>query len=135
MVVARWITLFVAAFTVVVPNIADWSATHIYHHDWTGHARLHTVWQLVMQTMFALYAISLVWRGKVSEAGLVNLIILAGFFVAGLLSAAGIFDGAYTDMTDGSTQIAGVDGNLLAFSILLFLQVFALARIKQASGN
>ncbi|MEN8723267.1 MAG: DUF6640 family protein [Alphaproteobacteria bacterium] len=131
---ARWITLVVAAFIVVVPNLMDWGPTHIFNDDWTGHARLHTAWQLSMQTIFAIVAFVFAWRGKVSEAAVINLVILVSFFIAGLLNAAGVFEGAYTDMTDGSTQIGGIDGNLLAFSILLFLQVLAIGRARQANA-
>ncbi len=128
---ARLITLFVAGFIIIVPNVMDWGPTHIFNDDWTGHARLHTAWQLATQTMFAAVAFVFAWRGKIGEAATINLVILVGFFIAGLLHAAGVFEGAFTDMTDGSTEIAGIDGNLLAFSILLFLQVLAIGRARQ----
>lgn len=132
---ARWITLGVASFIIIVPNLMDWGPTHIYHDDWTGHARLHTAWQLAMQTMFAITAFVFAWRHKVVEAAIINMIILAGFFIAGFLDAIGAYDGAFTDMTDGSTMIAGIDANLLAFSILLFMQILAIGRARQAAKS
>jgi len=130
---ARLITLGVGLFIIFVPNFMDWGPSHIFNEEWTGHARLHTVWQLAMQTAFAIAAATLAWRGKVKEGAVINLIILGSFFVAVILNASDLFDGSFTDMTDGSTKVGGVDGNLLAFSILISLQT--LGFLKAAKDN
>lgn len=123
---AKIITGIIALFLLIVPNVADWSHTHIYHEAWTGHARLHTVWQLMMQSALALTALYLLMKNQVKEAAFLNLLVLGGFFAALGLMQLGLVDASLTDMTDGQGRIAGIDGNLLAFSVLLPLQLIAL---------
>lgn len=129
----RILTAFVALFLLIAPNVADWSSSHIYHEAWTGHARLHTVWQLMMQSALAATALFLCWRGDVQRAGYLNCVVLLAFFAAFGLMKLGLFEASLTDMTDGSGQISGIDGNLLAFSSLLPVQLLALLLIRRAT--
>lgn len=123
---AKIITALVALFLMVGPNAADWSPTHVYHEAWTGHARLHTVWQLIMQTAIAGTALYLVTTNKVLQAGFLNIIVLGAFFIAFGLMQFGVFEASLSDMPNGQGRIGGIDGNLLVFSLLLPLQLIAL---------
>lgn len=123
---ARILTGGIALFILFVPNFADWSTSHIFHDNWTGHARFHTVWQLMMQSAVAAVAIWLVIKGQVTRAAFLNLLVLGSFFLALGLLSAGLFDGRLTDLEGGIDKIAGYDANALAFSVLLFLQIVAL---------
>lgn len=123
---ARLITALVALFILIVPNMVDWTPSHIYHEAWTGHARLHTAWQLIVQSGLALTALYLLIKNRVGEAAFINLLVLVSFFIAFGLMNFGVIDATLTDMTDRKGEIAGVDGNLFSFSVLLGLQLFAL---------
>jgi hypothetical protein len=134
--VARILVTIAAAFIAVGPPLADFNASHVLNPLWIGHARLHTVWLVVSNSLVSLVAIGLLWRpflGSIRSSVLLGAVlvgaILVGFLVAAATQLA--YDGSLTD-PNGVTLTAGpVDANLAAFSVLLCLVVAALALARK----
>lgn len=120
--IARGLLTFTALFLAIVPPTADLNASHIFHPEWPGHARLHTVWLLVSNSLVSLLAVYWMWRPRTEDlsrairhsAVLVSL-VLAGFFVAA--GTQSLYGGALTDVGGIALQVGSIDANLAAFSV------------------
>jgi hypothetical protein len=131
----------IAAFT-VIPPIADLATTtHVFHPDWTPHARLHTVWLLGTSSSIGVVSLYILWFGgftaeaRVMLAGTLALCVLGGFFVAA--ATIGFYGGALSDPQGGIEKSdLGIDGNLAVFSsaTLVLLTGWFLCR-RSRSGD
>lgn len=112
----------------VVPPLIDFTASHVFNHDWTPHARLHMVWLLTTGSLLALYTGLLAWLPgkhpveKLRLACIPGWIVLAGFFVAAITRNS--YGGGLAD-PDHEMQIMGVTGNVFSFSIAALFQATA----------
>ncbi len=123
--IARGLITLPAAFLVVVPPIADLNASHVGHPLWTPHARLHTVWLLSTNCLVALIALIHLWSAnplkatRLRHALWLTATILAGFFIA--TATRSLYGGALSDETGIEATFAGLNPNLVAFSVLSLL--------------
>ena len=130
--VARILLTIAALQYGVVPLIIDLSPSHVFHADWPPHARFHMVWLLTLSTSIAMFAIWLVWWKSREDnrymqlACIPGFIVLVSFFVAASLMQN--YGGALADPAH-QMKIAGIDGNLFAFSIALILQTAGAALV------
>lgn len=109
--------------------------THVFNPDWTPHARLHEVWQLLTNTTLAMIGLWLVWfGGRVRAASVVGLVISAAFVGAYLLRD--IYGGS-TTYADGSVKIIfGLNATVLAVYVMgLVAALFAYSGITGRSGS
>jgi len=76
------LSLGAAIYGVVVP-VLELNATHVWDPTWPAHARLHEVWQLATNSLFAAAALWLVWARRETRApAAIAAIVTGGFFVA-----------------------------------------------------
>ncbi len=137
--IARALITFTAAFLAIVPPIADISVTHIFHPEWTGHARLHTVWLITTNALVSVVAIIWMWRPGVEDvprairraATLVGCVLL-GFFVAG--ATQGLYGGSFSDPGGVAPAAGGIDANLAAFSVHACIVLVALFLLRTREG-
>ena len=114
----------------VIPLLVDLTETHVFHPDWTPHARFHMVWLLSTNSVLAALALYLMWLGKydasthVRAAGIIGLCVLGGFFISALMS--NFYGGSLVDPVGGIPPIMGLDANLVVFSPMLVLVVIGL---------
>jgi hypothetical protein len=117
----------------VVPPIVDLTETHVFHPDWTPHARFHMVWLLAVNSSLALFVGYLtIWPSaqrlqRLKVASVLGLIALGGFVVAAV--SRGAYGGGFTDPVGGVPPIMGMDANLLVFSPAIAVQVIATALV------
>lgn len=110
-----------------VPLLVDLTETHVFHPDWTPHARFHMVWLLATNTSLALVSLYLLWISRLDEltrvrgAGVIGLCVLGGFFLSTLLK--GLYGGSLVDPNGGVPPIMGLDANLIVFAPMLALVV------------
>lgn len=113
-----------------VPLLVDLTETHVFHPDWTPHARFHMVWLLATNTSLALVSLYLLWISRfdtlirVRAAGMLGLCALGGFFVS--LITKGLYGGSLVDPHGGVPPIMGLDANLVVFTPMLLLVVIGL---------
>ena len=108
----------------VIPPIVDLTETHVFHPDWTPHARMHMVWLLGTNTSIAIVALYFLWLHKTSLAlgvricGVLGLCVYGGFMLSA--STTSLYGGSMSD-TGGVPSIMGMDANIIAFSLALLL--------------
>ena len=74
----------------LIPPFVDLTETHVFHPDWTPHARMHMVWLLGTNSTLAVVALFFLWLYRensafgVRLAGVLGLCVYGGF----MLSAA-----------------------------------------------
>lgn len=105
------------------PLIIDLTATHVFHPEWTPHARMHMVWLLGTNTLIALVALYFLWLYKfvafgVNLAGILGLCVYGSFMLSAFTSP--LYGGSMGDEA-GVPLIMGLDANILGFSIALML--------------
>lgn len=110
----------------VLPVIADLSDSHLFHPDWTPHARFHLVWLLALGAALAAYVVFSVWvlaarqPEVLRHVSLLGLFVLGGFFVA--VASQTTFGGALSDL-ETPPSIIGFDANVFAFTVAIVLQL------------
>jgi hypothetical protein len=103
-----------------VPLAVDFTDTHVFHPQWTGHARFHTVWLLVCLLFIAVMALHFIWarqhdaHHRLHLAGLLGVGALGSFFVSAATMA--FYGGSLHDHGGVDSGVMGMDANLAGFS-------------------
>ncbi len=115
------ITLAILSYG-VVPLIADLNPTHLFHPDWTPHARLHAAWLLASSSAIALVALYVTWiKEQVQLGGVLSICVLGGFWIAVL--SRGLYDGSLTDVGGVEVKVMGFEANSFAFTLTFLMAV------------
>lgn len=119
----------------VIPPVVDLTESHVFHPDWTPHARMHMVWLLGTNTALAVVALYFLWLHRADRAFGVRIAGVLGVCVYGgfMLSAAttSLYGGSMSDRA-GVAPMLGVDANILAFSLALVLLLTGWQMARQA---
>ncbi|MBD9481591.1 hypothetical protein IB229_01295 [Pseudomonas sp. PDM14] len=117
------VTVGIAFYAVVVP-IFEINASHVFNPQWTGHARLHEVWQLATNCALGAFSLWLVWlRNEIRLSSLLTLFVTGGFLFAYVLRHG--YDGSMV-LSDGSEKmIFGINLGLFAYSLAIILAIVA----------
>jgi hypothetical protein len=105
----------------IVPIIVDISPTHVFHPEWTPHARFHMVWLVATNAAIAMVALYLLWAKGENQifrtklAGFMGLCVFGGFFIA--VATQPLYQGALSDV-GGVPPVMGMDANLFFFTPL-----------------
>ncbi len=115
------VTLAILVFSVLPPLVDLIGNTHVFHPEWTPHARVHTVWLLGLASAVGLVALYLLWiREKdpvfnFNLAFTLGLIVYGAFFLAA--STRGMYGGAMTDDGGLAPGPFGFDPNTFMFTL------------------
>jgi hypothetical protein len=114
------ITFSVILYAVVVPFL-DVSETHVWNPDWTPHAKIHEVWQLITNSSIGVVCLWLVWYKKdVRLSTLLSLIVMGGFLLAFFLKDG--YGGSMKYLDGSEKTVLGINIGILGFGIaFLFL--------------
>ena len=114
------VTFSVILYAIVVP-ILDISDTHVWNPDWTPHARIHEVWQLITNSSIGVVCLWLVWYKKeVLLSTLLSLIVMGGFLLAFFLKDG--YGGSMKYLDGSEKTLLGINIGILGFGIaFLFL--------------
>lgn len=89
-ITSRLLFSFVAIVTAVGAHLADFSDTHIFNPDWSGHAKYHTGHTMALSVALGFLTLFFAWRRSGDPA--TNLMATAGFAsVYWISQAAAIF--------------------------------------------
>lgn len=107
------ITFSVILYAVVVPFL-DINETHVWNPDWTPHARIHEVWQLVTNSSIGVLCLWLVWYKKeVRLSTLLSLIVMGGFLLAFFLKDG--YGGSMKYLDGSEKTVLGINLAVLGF--------------------
>ncbi len=114
------ITFSVILYAIIVPFL-DINETHVWNPDWTPHARIHEVWQLITNSSIGLVCLWLVWYKKeVRLSFLLSIIIMGGFLLAFFLKDG--YGGSMKYLDGSEKTVLGINIGVLGFGIaFLFL--------------
>lgn len=114
-------------YCVGVP-ILEINSTHVFSPEWSPHARIHEVWQLLTNSSLGLIALYTTWHLKKPHiAALVGMIITGSFLVAYVVR--GEYGGSMSYL-DGTEKLVlgmnlGLFGFGLTFLVLLIISLTA----------
>jgi hypothetical protein len=114
------ITFSVLLYAIVVPFL-DINETHVWNPDWTPHARIHEVWQLITNSSIGVLCLWLVWYKKeVLLSTILSLIVTGGFLLAFFLKDG--YGGSMKYLDGSEKTILGINIGVFGFGIaFLFL--------------
>ena len=132
------VLLTVSSFEFFGPILRDYSPSHAFNPDWTGHARVHLVWLLGFMFFSGLAHLYLIWFRRPREVR--NLWLsalwqgcnLGGFWVAYVLAPS--YAGEIT-VPGIHTHVFGVDENVFVFSVLSVILLVAAGTLRAAGGS
>ena len=115
-------SLSIAIYTFIPPAVDLITDTHVFHVDWTPHARMHTVWLLGVNSGVGLIALYLLWspgangRFRTNLAGLLSAVVFVAFYLSA--STISLYGGSLSDMSGGVGQGPfGIDANIFTFTV------------------
>jgi hypothetical protein len=116
-------TIGIGIFTFIPPVVDILTPTHIFHADWTPHARFHTMWGILSASSVGLLALWLLWFRPAGHhvAGVIGSCVLGAFMLAAVTMS--FYGGALTDPDGVPLMANGVDVNLLTFSVAFVMLV------------
>lgn len=109
------VTLSVLLYAVVVPFL-ELNETHVWNSDWTPHARIHEVWQLITNSSIGILCLWLVWYKKETKfSSLLSLLVMGGFLLAFFLKDG--YDGSMKFLDGSEKTIFGINIGIIGFGI------------------
>ena len=123
--ISRWLITIATVIYGLIPPLVDLSQTHVFHPDWTPHARLHAVWQLGTNSGLAVLALYLMWVKRRNDllririAGLIGLLVYGGFFLSALTHQ--LFGGELAAEQGAALTFMELYGNAIVFSPMIIL--------------
>ena len=129
------ITFSVILYAIVVPFL-DIDETHVWNPDWTPHARIHEVWQLITNSSIGVLCLWLVWYKKeVQLSTLLSLIVMGGFLLAFFIKDG--YGGSMKYLDGSEKTVLGINLAVLGFGVsFLFLMLsHVLTKTKKTTHN
>jgi hypothetical protein len=129
------ITFSVILYAVVVPFL-DVSETHVWNPDWTPHAKIHEVWQLITNSSIGVVCLWLVWYKKdVRLSTLLSLIVMGGFLLAFFLKDG--YGGSMKYLDGSEKTVLGINIGILGFGIAFLFLILShvFTKTKKSTNN
>ena len=128
---------FVTLGYCLVMPVVDLNSTHLFHPDWSLHARLHLVWSVTSFTLIGWYCFFLLWFSDISFNIRVNVVTAIGLAINfGFLMSAftkPLYGGELADEISGVPDLlGGYDANLIfvCFAVCIVFLAIWLQRRK-----
>ncbi len=129
------ITFSVILYAIIVPFL-DINETHVWNPDWTPHARIHEVWQLITNSSVGILCLWLVWYKKETQLSfLLSIIIMGGFLLAFFLKDG--YGGSMKYLDGSEKTILGINIGVLGFGIAFLFLILShmFTKIKKTAHN
>jgi len=129
------ITFSVILYAIIVPFL-DINETHVWNPDWTPHARIHEVWQLITNSSIGILCLWLVWYKKeIQLSFLLSIIIMGGFLLAFFLKDG--YGGSMKYLDGSEKTILGINIGVLGFGIAFLFLILShmFTKIKKTTHN
>jgi len=110
-----FLSLGVLAFGLGVP-ILEINDSHVFNSDWTPHALIHEVWQLITNSTLALMCLWLVWiRRETQAAAVLGMIVTGSFLIA--FSLQDLYGGSMKYLDGSEKTVLGINVGVVGFGI------------------
>lgn len=120
------ISFGVLIYALGVP-ILEINSTHVFSPDWTPHARIHEVWQLISNSSIGIFCLWQVWvKRKIVIPSILGLVVTGGFLMAYVLQN---YYGGSMKYLDGSEKtVFGINLGVFGFGIVFIIFLYTLYR-------
>ena len=127
------ITFSVLLYVIVVPFL-DINETHVWNPDWTPHARIHEVWQLITNSSIGILCLWLVWYKKeIQLSFLLSIVVMGGFLLAFFLKDG--YGGSMKYLDGSEKTILGINIGVLGFGIAFLFLILSHIFTKKTTHN
>lgn len=118
------ITFGIVLFALVVP-ILEINSSHVLNPDWTPHAKIHEVWQLLTNSSIGILCLWLVWvKNDTRFSCLLSLIVMGGFLLAFVLKES--YGGSMKYLDGSEKTLIGINIGILGFGVAFLLVLWVL---------
>lgn len=118
------ITFSIILYAIVVPFL-EINTTHVFNPDWTPHARIHEVWQLITNSSVGFLCLWLVWiKRETKISAILSLLVTGGFLLAFILK--GYYGGSMKYLDGSEKTLLGINIGVLGFGLAFMLLLFSL---------
>ncbi|WP_127137691.1 hypothetical protein [Flagellimonas oceanensis] len=126
------ITFCIVLYAIAVPFL-EINDTHVFNPDWTPHARIHEVWQLITNSGIGFFCLWLAWVKKdVKISAIVSMLVTGGFLLA--FSVKEFYGGSMKYLDGSEKTFLGINIGILGFGIAFILLLLVMVwnkRLKQ----
>jgi len=118
------ISFCIALYAIGVP-LLELNDTHVFSSNWTPHARLHEVWQLIANSSLGFLSLWLLWfQDKVILSAVISLLITGSLLLACLLQDT--YGGSIIYAGGGDSTVLGFNTGAMAAGLVTALLVVSL---------
>ncbi|MDL5514289.1 hypothetical protein QSE00_20920 [Arenibacter sp. M-2] len=123
------ITFSILLYAIVVPFL-EINATHVFNPDWTPHAKIHEVWQLITNSSIGALCIWLVWvKNETMISGILSLLVTGGFLLAYVLQES--YGGSMIFLDGSEKTLLGINIGVIGFGMAFIGLLFSLIFTKK----
>ncbi len=116
------IALFGGCF---LPVIMDLGSSHLFNDLWDAHARTHLVWSISSFFLIFILGMYYLWiKNDEFTPALMSLCVLFGYSISAV--SISFYDGVFLGEGGVEPEPFGIPINLIHFSSMLLVQLFAL---------
>lgn len=131
------ITFVILLYAILVPFL-EINETHVFNPDWTPHAKIHEVWQLITNSAIGVLCLWLVWvKKELRVSTILSMLVTGGFLLAYLLQD--LYGGSMKYLDGSEKTILGINigvvGFGLSFILLVIVNLYNLNDANNASNN
>lgn len=124
------ISFVILLYAIAVP-ILEINDTHVFNPDWTPHAKIHEVWQLITNSTIGIFCLWLVWiKNEFKTSIVLSMLVTGGFLLA--YSLQNLYGGSMKYLDGSEKTILGINIGVLGFGIgFLLLTILYFKTRKQ----
>jgi len=125
------ITFCIALYAVGVP-ILEINESHVFNPDWTPHARIHEVWQLITNSSIGLLCLWLLWvKHQIVMSAVLSIMVTGGFMTA--FSIKHLYGGSMKYLDGSEKTLFDINIGVLGFGLaLIFLTTIILSELYRS---
>lgn len=122
------ISLVILLYSVAVPFL-EINETHVFNPDWTPHAKIHEVWQLITNSSIGILCLWLVWvKNELKTGILLSMLVTGGFLIAYCIQD--VYGGSMKYLDGSEKAILGINIGVLGFGISFILLILIFYRLE-----
>jgi len=115
------ITFSIVLYAIAVPFL-EINDTHVFNPDWTPHAKIHEVWQLITNSSIGILCLWLVWVKKEFRlSALLSMLVTGGFLLA--YSLQNLYGGSMKYLDGSEKNILGINIGVVGFGLAFLLLI------------
>ncbi|UAM99057.1 hypothetical protein K8354_04330 [Polaribacter litorisediminis] len=127
------ISLVILLYSVAVPFL-EINNTHVFNPDWTPHAKIHEVWQLITNSSIGILCLWLVWvKNELRTSIVLSMLVTGGVLIAYCIQD--VYGGSMKYLDDSEKAILGINIGVLGFGISFIFLILIFYRLEHQKNK